>query len=178
MGETTQFGLALDGFVVAPDRPTLAEVLGGADAYRARFTYHRDCFDWADSLISEREADDARDVVLVVEAGRPVGMMELVLDGSVLTIALLVVVESARLRGVGMRAVDRIAAAALAARSITAAPFIDALAIGVEMQNRSARAFWERIGFVEVSAVGSGVARIANLERWLAANPDEQQAGL
>jgi ribosomal protein S18 acetylase RimI-like enzyme len=179
MAERTQFGLPLldagrapDGIsLCAADREALEHVLSQAEAYRRRFTYHKDTAEWADSLLCERDADASRDTVLVVSAGRPVGALELVHDGgAVLTIALLVVIEGARLAGVGRRAVEAIVQSIEAADMD--APPIDTLAIGVETQNTAARAFWERLGFLETSAVGTGTARIANMERWLRSGGD------
>jgi ribosomal protein S18 acetylase RimI-like enzyme len=173
MAERTQFGLTLvdEGLTFsAADREALEHVLKQADAYRRRFTYYRDHADWAESLLSERDADVSRDVLVVSNDAGPAAMLELVHDGATtLTIALLVVSDKARTRGIGRRAVEQLIRSI--ARSAQAndndAPVIDTLAIGVETTNRQARAFWDRLDFVEVSTIGSGATRIVNMERWL-----------
>lgn len=166
MSVVTQFDLALHGHgeldLTEVDADALEAVLDESHAYRRRFTYYKSSRDWAASLLSERDADASRDVVLIRRAGVPIGMFELVLDNGALTIALLVIIEPLRLAGIGRRAVEALLASA-------ARGGIDTVALGVELANRPARAFWERLGFIETSTVGSGVERIVNCERWLTA---------
>ncbi len=160
---STQFGLTVSGDAAlsfaAADQATLSAVLRHAESYRRRFTYHVDCQEWADSLISERDADSDRDCLVVSLGSRPVAMVELVHDGSsTLTIALLVVAKNARLSGVGRRVVSCLINAVAGSR-------FDTLGIGVELENQSALLFWERLGFIETSTIANG--RIVTMERWL-----------
>lgn len=123
-------------------------VLRLASRYRKRFTCYESAEDWAHSLISERDMDRDRCLLLAERgADAPVAVIELVQQGDAVSIALLVVGHHYRMAGVGRQLVRRIE---VAAQNVG----FRALALGVDAENTEATAFWESLGFAVRGVLG------------------------
>ncbi len=142
-------------------RAKVIRCLKDASDYRKNFTEHKSTTAWTDALIWEAEADADRSLLLIERLPKkePVGIVELVRDTpDQITIALLVVMQSARLAGAGRQAVSMLAAHFRKKHTAD-------LALGVAQKNIGAVAFWESLGFERTGSVGNARERLLMMAR-------------
>ena len=141
-------------------RIRIIRCLKGAKDYRLDFTEHKTSAQWAEALLDEADIDLDRRLALIESPTKePVGVMELVRDAEdQITIALLVVHQSARMSGIGKLAVTLLAQH-FEAQGITE------LALGVVEKNIGALSFWEALGFERTGQLGTRDDRLVTMSR-------------